>query len=66
MTEKKPIWKKFKFWLPLVTGLVGALTVLAETALGIEVSADVQAWIIGAVLTLIGAFLGLDWSEKEV
>lgn len=65
MGKRKPFWKKKKFWAPLVTGVVGALTVLSREVLGLELSAEVQAWIIGAVLMLLSTFLSVDWAEKE-
>ncbi len=65
MATKKPIWKKFKFWLPVVTGLVTAGSVAARYVLDVEVPEEVTGWLIAGGLTLLSVILGVDWSEHE-
>lgn len=66
MANNKPIWKKFKFWLPIVTGFVGALAVVSEILLGIELPNEVVSSIVAIVLMILSAILGVDWSEKDI
>ncbi len=65
MPAKKPIFKKYRFWFPIIVGVVGGLAVVSESLLGIELSPEVQSFIIGSTLTILAAVLGVDWSEKE-
>ncbi len=61
----KPMWKKKKFWAPIITGLVGAFAVVSEALFGIEIDVSTQAIIVGLSLSAMSVFLGLDWGETE-
>jgi len=62
---KKPIWKKYKFWFPLLTGVVTAGAFAVKFLLDIDVPDEVIGWIIAGGLTLLSAILGVDWSEHS-
>ena len=62
---KKPIWKKFKFWFPIVTGLVTSGSFAAKFLIDVEIPDFVVGWLIVGGLSALGALLGVEWSEID-
>lgn len=63
--EKRSILKKFKFWSPIVTGLVTSLAFAVKYLFDFDVPEMVLDWIIVAGLNILAVILGVDWSENE-
>ena len=65
MHRKRDIWRKFKFWSPIVTGLVTSGAFAIKFLFDYEVPEVVLTWVIIAGLNILAAMLGVDWSEME-
>lgn len=63
--RKKPAWKKFKFWFPIVTGLVTSGSFALKFLFDVEIPDAVLGWLIVGGLTLIGAILGVEWDQLD-
>ena len=62
---KKPFWKKFKFWLPVVTGIVTSASYAVKYMLDFDIPEAVINWIIVAGLNIVAVIVGVEWNQLD-
>lgn len=62
MPAKKPRWKKWKFWGPVILGIASSLSLLSQDVFGIMIPPE---YIVSAAIGLVYILLGIDWSEHD-
>ena len=62
---RKSIWKKEKFWIPIVTGLVTSGAFAVKFVFDFDIPEAVVAWLIAAGMFLISIIVGVEWGQLD-